>query len=145
LDGAQGLRKLLSIENNPPIDEIIETGVTARLLAFLDSADSRLVFESAWALTNIASGTSQHVRHLEALGAIPRFISLLSHSENDVVEQAVWAIGNIAGDSPYFRDLCLRLSALTSIIKIAGESLVMVVLRLFTRALVRIHPNHLWY
>lgn len=70
-----------------------QIGVTAKLLSFLDSDDHRLVYEAAWALTNIASGTSVHTRHLESLGAIPRFIALIGHASNDVAEQAVWAIG----------------------------------------------------
>ena len=95
LAAVQAARKLLSSDRNPPIDALINSGILPVLVGCLNISDNpSLQFEAAWALTNIASGTSQQTQAVVEANAVPLFLNLLASPHQNVCEQAVWALGN---------------------------------------------------
>merc|ERR1712137_836342 len=120
------LRKLLSIDVDPPIDQVIARGVVPQLVNILKTPDPpnpRIQFEAAWALTNIASGTSSQTKVLLQEGAVKVFAELLVSGCNNMVrEQAVWALGNIAGDSAACRDYVLYMNVLCYLLHYTSEN-----------------------
>lgn len=119
--GVLMVRKLLSVNENPPIQAVVDSGVVPRLVSLLPRDDwVELQFEAAWAVSNVASGTQDHTHLVIQLDAVPQFVRLLESTSEEVREQATWAIGNIAGDSADCRNYILSLGAMPKLIKAIG-------------------------
>lgn len=118
------VRRLLSVEKNMPIQEVIDAGLIPRFVTFLTfDHDPELQFESEWILTNIAYGNAEQTQELIKHDAVRNFVHLLKSSNKDVREQAVWALGNISGESTKLRDLVLQqdVFVLSTVLKFCTE------------------------
>eukprot|EP01133_Synstelium_polycarpum_P013299 gene13299-15631_t len=111
------VRQSLSVEVQPPIDCVIDNGLVPRLIALLQCNNTTVQEEAAWALTNIASGSSQHTQFLINHGIVPNLISIICSPHPSVSDQAIWGIGNIAGDSTGMRNMVLENGGLTVLLK----------------------------
>uniref|UniRef100_A0A8C5IQE4 Importin subunit alpha n=1 Tax=Junco hyemalis TaxID=40217 RepID=A0A8C5IQE4_JUNHY len=138
----QAARRILSKHKDPPIDQFIQLGIIPRLVEFLGRADNAaLQFEAAWALTNVASGTSEHTRAVVEGGAIPAFISLLSSPHMHISEQSVWALGNIAGDGPIYRDVLIARDVIPPLLALVSPAIPVGFLRNITWTLSNLCRN----
>ncbi|KAL7058649.1 hypothetical protein AAHC03_013139 [Spirometra sp. Aus1] len=122
LQAIQTCRKTLSRAKNPPIDEFFGRGVVSLLTAALDAKSDSIVFEAAWALTNIASGESHHTQGVVDSGASPKLINLLSHKDIRIAEQCIWALGNIAGDGTSQRDMLIRMGVVEPTLRLLDRA-----------------------
>lgn len=123
IDNAQKVRKILSKEPQPPIDEVIQSGVIPRFAELLERNDCAILqFEVAWVLTNVASGSSQQTKTIVDSGAAKTFIRLLDSPHPEVKEQAVWALGNVAGDCAECRDYLLLSGIMRPLLHLLRES-----------------------
>lgn len=139
LNAVQLARKLLSSDKNPPIDQIIEAGMLPILVDCLKRDDQpTLQFEAAWALTNIASGSTAQTQSVVLAGSVEHFLRLLHSPHQNVCEQAVWALGNIIGDGPYCRDLVIRLGVVPPLLQFITPDIPMSFLRNVTWVIVNL-------
>ena len=114
LEAIIGFRKMLSVDKNPPVAEVIDADMLTKFVQLLSHSNAKIQFEAAWALTNVAS--TEYTRSVVEYGALPMLVQLLMSGNADVREQSAWCLGNIAGDATDLRDLVLGAGAMDSMI-----------------------------
>ncbi|CAG9325354.1 unnamed protein product [Blepharisma stoltei] len=108
-EGLQFLRKSLSKVDNPPIDDVIKTGICQHIISLAyEKDDDKFLFEATWLFTNILSGSSEQGSYLLKLGVLPFLFTVFKKNNYDIKEQVMWAFGNVAGDSAKCRDTILN-------------------------------------
>jgi Atypical Arm repeat len=94
-------RRIVSDIYNPPIDELLQNGLTYYLKQTLATqTKDHVINDTAWTLLNIVqSGVDAHVSAVMNSGVIEHMVRHLNlpHS-TDVYEQIIWCFANIAGD-----------------------------------------------
>jgi len=145
LHAVSQLRILLSDEQQPPIDLVMKANCVPRLVEILRAHQmthqelkhqqqgvsrklKMLLFETAWVLTNICSGSHVHTMAVVESGGIECILALIlsvatsvgkactDEQDMAVLEQSIWILGNIAGDGTAARDICLRKGVLSQLI-----------------------------
>lgn len=128
-NGTYDCRAKLSIDVNPPIQDIIASGIVPRFIELLDrdfyakygdsvlSAKCRL--EAAWVITNIASGNSDQTQYVVKVGAVPLLAKMISEDDEGLLDQSIWALANISGDSEELRDTVLEAGVLQRVTELA--------------------------
>ena len=108
--GLVALRKLLAIEVNPPIHEVISSNIAASLITMAYTRPKEFAFEVSWVLCNIGSGDGICTKYLLDINCLEFFdkIFYLDPNSFDLRDQIAWAIGNIAGESVHYRNLVIR-------------------------------------
>lgn len=142
LYAVQSARKILSSDRNPPIDDLIQSGILPVLVQCLRNHENpTLQFEAAWALTNIASGTTEQTHAVVNAKAVPLFVQLLVSPHQNVCEQAVWALGNIIGDGPDLRDYVISLGVVPKLLAFIRPEIPITFLRNVTWVIVNLCRN----
>jgi len=86
--GVIGLRRILSIEESPPIQPVIDMNLVPRLIEFMQKEElPHLQLESVWALTNVASGTKQQTQEIINKGGISLIVKILYSKHPEVAFQ----------------------------------------------------------
>lgn len=89
LEALRGIRKLTCTDRSPPLQQVVDSpGVMGAVIAALDGDDLYAQFESAWILTNVASGSQKQARAVQP--AVPRLVQMLGAEQEDLQEQACW-------------------------------------------------------
>jgi hypothetical protein len=105
MEGVTMIRKLLSKESKPPVEAVLRAGVLHRLVQLLaggPGVDTKLQFEAAWAITNVAS--TEHTSAVVSAGAVPPLVAGMMSGDPELRDQCIWCLGNIAGDCASYRD-----------------------------------------
>jgi len=105
------IRRLVSWDGRPPLEELLRTNITPTLINFIRPENyqfDKLISEFSWILANIASGDGFYVQYLVDLNVIQKAFDLLQYDNAGVKENTIYLLANIAGESLEYRDQLLQ-------------------------------------
>ena len=71
------------------VNKVIHAGLVPTLVSKLDDKLLQMRLEACWALTNIASGTSEQSYAVFKAGALPKMVRLLNEDDDELVDQVL--------------------------------------------------------
>ena len=120
--GLIGIRKLLSIASQPPIQEIIDLKIVPELIKLLDNSPNEFIFEAVWSLTNIAAGNPDQANTILIYGGVPKILNLLDSNIEEIKSQTIWLVANLIGESPKIRDTLIEQKIFDKILTILAST-----------------------
>ncbi|KAJ5071787.1 importin subunit alpha-4 [Anaeramoeba ignava] len=113
------LRKLLLKIENPPIYEMVSSGIFPVMIKLLKQSIEQIQFEVLWILTIFST---ESIEELTQNDLIECLMKLLYSTNEQIQEQAVWVISNIVADSPKNRDIIIEKGVLSLILNFLVET-----------------------
>jgi hypothetical protein len=102
MEGAIGIKRLLSVEDTLN-DRAIAEGAVDTFISIAEKSEvPQLLFESTWALVNVAAGNESQCGYLIDHNCISIFTELLRSSRQEVLVQCLYFFSNIACDFPFY-------------------------------------------
>ena len=120
--GLIGLRKLLSLEPNCPIQEIIDLKLVPELISLLDNPLYEFIYEATYCLCNIASGTEDQANTILIFGGIPKILNILDNQVEEIKSQTIWLVSNLVSNSAKIRDTLIEQKILDKILTILAST-----------------------
>ena len=120
--GLIGIRKLLSIEPIPPIQEIIDLKLVPEIINLLENTPNEFKYEALWSLTNIAAGNEDQANTILICGGLPKILNLLDSNIEEIKTQSIWLVGNLVCDSSKIRDALIEEKVFDKILTILAST-----------------------
>lgn len=112
-----GLRKLLSLQENNPIQEVIDLNLAQQLVKLMQCEEHpHIMLEATWCCCNISTGSTQQISRLNDKGILPVLIKLLNYESPEIFEQASWCVANIAADCNKFKNLLIEYGVISPLV-----------------------------
>jgi importin subunit alpha-1 len=121
--GIIGLRRILSMGYNLPIQQVLDSNILFKILIMAQSpSQPHLQMEATWCLANLASGSTDQTYFLIQKNVINIFCELAKSPVFQIAEQAIWGLGNITGDCVEFRSLVVKTNAVGVLLEVFDSS-----------------------